>query len=136
MGTNEPKLFSTVFFGGGILVAALMLLATAAFVAPSVIVTVGERTPDAGAASMMRALGVAVLLVVVPRFQALFIFSMSALGKRTGALPNWLNILSVVVGLVLLINVLFFTPSVYIFPAWIGVVSLVLLFRPRPLDVG
>jgi len=134
MGKAEPKLFSTVFFGGGILVAALLLQSTAAMVAPSVVTEIGGRVPDAGAVSMMRGFGSALLLAITPRFQALFIFSMSALGMRTGVLPTWLNVLGVVVGLGLLINVTFFTPSVYIFPAWVAVVSVVLLIRPRPLS--
>ncbi len=80
---------------------------------------------------MVWGVGIAVLLGVVPKIQALFVFSTSTLGLRTGILPRWLIALSVIVGVGLLINIALFTTSVYIFPAWVLAVSLVLLIRPR-----
>jgi hypothetical protein len=80
---------------------------------------------------MMWGLGIALLLGVVPKIQALFVFSTSTLGLRTGILPRWLIVLSVIVGVGLLINITLFTASVYIFPIWVLAVSLVLLIRPR-----
>lgn len=80
---------------------------------------------------MMWGLGIALLLGVVPKIQALFVFSTSTLGLRTGILPRWLFVLSVIVGVGLLINFTLFTASVYIFPIWVLAVSLVLLIRPR-----
>lgn len=133
MGEREPKLFSTVFFGGGIIIAAGLLFGAAAVAASSVVVVVGGRVSEAGSVSTMRALGVALLIGIVPKIQALFVFSTSTLGLRTGILPRWLIVLSMIVGVGLLINITFFTTSVYIFPSWVLVVSLVLLVRPRPL---
>jgi len=133
MGEREPKLFSTVFFGGGIIIAAGLLLGVAALAAPSVEVEVGGRIPEAGPASIMRALGIALIIGVVPKIQALFVFSTGTLGLRTGILPQWLIALSFITGVGLLINITFFTPSVYVFPSWVLMVSLVLLIRPRPL---
>ncbi len=116
MGEQEPKLFSTVFFGGGVIIAAGLLLGVSTLAAP---------------VSMMWGLGIALLLGVVPKIQALFVFSTSTLGLRTGILPRWLIVLSVIVGVGLLINITLFTASVYIFPIWVLAVSLVLLIRPR-----
>ncbi len=131
MGDREPKLFATVFFGGGIIIASGLLFGTATLAAPSVLLVVGGEVSDVGAVSLMRALGVAVLIGILPKIQALFVFSTSTLGLRTKIFPRWLVVLGSVVGVGLLINVTFYTASVYVFPAWVLVVSAVLLVRPR-----
>lgn len=132
MGEREPKLFSTVFFGGGLLISAGLLFGTAVLAAPSIMLEVGDRVPDPGSASMTRAVGIAVLIGVVPKMQAVFMFSTGTLGLRTGILPRWLIIVSFVIGAGLLINISFFTTSVYAFPAWVALVSIVMLVRPHP----
>lgn len=134
MGEREPKLFATVFFGGGILISAGLLLGTAMLAAPSIMLEVGGSVTEPESASMARALGVAVLIGVVPKLQAVFMFSTGTLGLRTGTLPRWLVVVTILSGAGLLINISFFTPSVYVFPAWVALVSIVLLVRPRPLD--
>ena len=49
LGDVEPKLFGTVFLGGGILLAGVVVVGTAALAAPSVLVAAGGRAPDPGA---------------------------------------------------------------------------------------
>jgi len=93
---------------------------------------VGGRISEVGSVATIQALGIAVLIGVVPKIQALFVLSTTTLGLRTGILPRWLIVLSAALGVVLLINVTFFTTSVYVFPAWVFVVSFVLLVRPHP----
>ena len=66
-----------------------------------------------------------------PRVAALVMFSTASLARATRALPPWLIVGTYVVGLGELVNVTIRTPSVYVFPAWIAVVSVVLLAR-RP----
>lgn len=134
MGEREPKLFSTVFFGGGILMSAGLLFGTAVLAAPSIMLEVGGRVPDPGPASMTRAVGIAVLIGVVPKVQAVFMFSTGSLGLRTGTLPRWLIVVTILSATGLLINISFFTPSVYVFPVWVVLVSIVLLVRSRPRD--
>ena len=131
LGDVEPKLFGTVFLGGGILLAGVVVVGTAALAAPSVLVAAGGRAPDPGAASMSRALAVALLSVFAPRVATLVVFSTAALGRVTGALPRWLVWLSYLVGVGEFVNVTVARPTVYVFPAWIGLVSVVLLVR-RP----
>ena len=62
----------------------------------------------------------------------LVVFSTAALGRATGALPRWLIWLSYAVGIVELVNVTVATPTMFVFPAWIGLVSVVLLVRTPP----
>ena len=56
-------------------------------------------------------------------------FSTATLGRATGALPRWLVILTYVVGAIEFLNVTISEPTVYLFPAWIALVSLVVLVR-------
>jgi hypothetical protein len=131
LGEQEPKLVGTVFLGGAIILAGLTLVGAAVLAAPSVLVEAGG-TPDPGAAAISRALAVTVLSVFTPRVATLVMFSTAALARRTRALPRWLIVLTYVVGLAEFVNVTISTPAVYVFPAWIALVSVVLLVRPRP----
>ena len=70
--------------------------------------------------------------MVAPRVATLVVFSTATLGRSTGALPAWLVWLSYAIGVAELINVTVAAPTIYLFPAWIALVSIVLLIR-RPL---
>lgn len=135
IGEAEPKLFGTVFFGGGILFAALMFVGSAALAAPEVLGDEGERLLDADAAAMTRTFARIVLGVFAPRLGSLFVFSLSALALRTGALALWLVVVSYGVGIAMFVNVTFSTPNMYLFPFWIALVSFVLLIRGRQTDL-
>jgi hypothetical protein len=129
LGEGEPKLFGTVFQGGAILMAGVVLVGTAALAAPAVLVEAGGRLPDPGAASLTRALAVTLLSVFAPRVATLVVFSTAALGRATGALPRWLVWLSYAVGVFEFVNVTVAPTTVYVVPAWIALVSIVLLIR-------
>ncbi|MEX1286443.1 MAG: hypothetical protein AB1Z57_00740 [Acidimicrobiia bacterium] len=133
LGENEPKLFSTVFFGGGILFAALLLVGSAAIAVPAVLTDQVGRVPSVDVVLTSRSLGVIVLTDIATRVQALVVFSTSGLGLRTGALPRWLSLVGFVVGLGLLVTFGFREPLIAIaFPVWVALVSVVLFFWTRP----
>jgi len=129
LGDAEPKLFGTVFLGGAILLAGLMLAGSATLAAPTLLVESGGQLPDPASVSMMRALSVGLMTVIAPRVATLVMFSTAALGRATGALPRWLVLLSYLVGVAEFITVTVATPTIYVFPAWIALVSVVLLVR-------
>ncbi len=131
IGDAEPKLFGTVFFGGGILLAGLMFIGTASLAAPLVLVQETDRTVDPDVVATTRVLARIVLGVMAPRVASLFIFSLSGMALRTGTLPRWLVYFSYATGVLLFLNVTFTTPSIYVFPAWMAVMSLVLFVRDR-----
>lgn len=132
LGDREPRLFGTVFFGSSLLLAAMLFVGTALLSAPAVLVAIGERTPDPAAVSVTRAAAAVVLSVFAPRITTLVMFSTASLGRATGALPNWLIVVTYVIGVVEFVNVNFATPIVYLMPAWIALVSIVLLVRRPP----
>ncbi len=129
IGDREPKLFGTVFLGASILLAALVFLGATLLAAPAVQVVVADKAPDPGAASLLRAAAAAVLTVFLPRVATLVMFSTASLGRATGALPRWLVVVTFVIGAYELVNVTLATPTVFLVPAWIALVSVVLLVR-------
>lgn len=137
LGEREPRLFSTVFFGGGILLVGLLLVAAASLAVPWVLADYAGQVPSVDVALASRTLGVILLTDVATRVEALFAFSTSTLGLRTGALPKWVSFLGFFVGVGLLVTFGFREPLIAIaFPAWVALVSIVLLvWRPvRSLD--
>lgn len=129
LGDRAPTLTDTVFVGAGILVAGLIFAGIAAIAAPAVLVEAGGKLPNPGEVSITRAIAVSLLAIFAPRVATLVMFSTATLGRVTGALPRWLVILTYVVGAIEFLNVTISEPTVYLFPAWIALVSLVVLFR-------
>jgi hypothetical protein len=118
IGDREPKLFGTVFLGSSILLAA-----------PGIQVALTDKAPDPGSTSLLRAAAAAVLSVFLPRVATLVMFSTASLGRATGGLPRWLVLVTFAIGLFELVNVAVATPTVFLVPAWIALVSVVLLVR-------
>lgn len=129
IGDREPKLFGTVFLGASILLAGLLFLAAALLAAPALLVELGDKAPSPDAASLTRAAAAAVLSVFAPRIATLVMLSTASLGRATGAFPRWLVWLTFAFGAVELVNVSLATPTIYLLPGWIALVSVVLLIR-------
>jgi hypothetical protein len=129
IGDREPKLFGTVFFGSSILLAGLLFSGATLLAAPAVLAAVGDAAPDPGSTSLMRAAAAVVLSVFLPRVATLVMFSTASLGRATGGLPRWLVVTTFLIGLFELVNVTVSTPTVFLVPAWIALVSVVLLVR-------
>jgi hypothetical protein len=132
LGLQEPKMFGTVFLGGSILLAGLLFLGTAALAAPTVLLQVGGVVPEPGAASMSQGVSSIILTLFVPKLATLVILSASSLGLRTGALPRWLVVVSYAVGIGSFVTFTVSQPMVYVMPAWIAVVSVVMLVHRAP----
>jgi len=129
IGDREPKLFGTVFLGSSILLAALLFLGAALLAAPAILVAIADKAPDPGSTSLLRAAAAVVLSVFLPRVATLVMFSTASLGRATGGLPRWLVLVTFGIGLFELVNVTVATPTVFLVPAWIALVSVVLLVR-------
>jgi len=131
LGEQAPALTSTVFVGAGILVAGLMFSGIAAVAAPAVLVEAGGKLPSPAAVSITRAIAISLLAIFAPRVATLVMLSTATLGRVTGALPRWLVILTYVFGAIEFLNVTINEPTIYVFPAWIALVSLVMLARTK-----
>ena len=74
------------------------------------------------------------------RMAAVFTISVSTVGIRTSGLPRWVSYLGYLIALVLLVAAANQRWTQLVFPAWVLLVSVVILFvrppdRPRAVEV-
>ncbi len=123
-----------MFIGSATLYLAVWLVGASLLAAPAIALNL---QPDGritqGTATLAVGSGAALILVVAPRLQAVFVIITSTLILRTGVLPRWLAILGYLVGAAMLV-----VPTIYTFlgiglPAWVLVVSVtILMIRNQP----
>lgn len=129
LGERESRLVGTVFLGASVLLTGLILTGASALAAPSLLAEAGDQPVDPGAAAMLRSLAAIVLSVFTSRVATLVMFSLATLARKTGALPTWAVVVTYVLGVAEFVNVTLAEPRIYVFPAWIAFVSLLLLVR-------
>ena len=131
VGRLEDQLFATVFLATGLLFVAMLFAAGAA---ASAAVTAGRFGPTtAGSIAVLFGASLAKTLfyVFAVKMAGAFMLVSSTIGRRTGALPRWFTLLGLAAGIVMLFSVGFFEPLALIFPAWVAVVSVLLLRADR-----
>jgi hypothetical protein len=138
LGDREDRFFATVFFGSGIAYVAVWLVGAAVLAGPAVAMTMldaAEVTP--ASASLAGGVAAALILVVAPRIEAVFIFSTSTVILRSKVLPSWLALVGYAAGLVMFLAPFVYLPLGYIFPAWVFMVSVMMLIvRPNDLQAN
>jgi hypothetical protein len=131
VGDREDQFGGTVFFGSGMLLAGVMLVGSAALASPAVMATLADRVPDPGATALMVAFGTALMAIVLPRMQAMFVFSTSSLALRTDRISRWVSYFGYAISLVMFFMPILLEPLSLAFPIWVGVLSVALLIRRR-----
>ena len=132
LGDLEDRFFATVFLASGIVYVAVWLGGVAALAAPAVaMIQLDAAAVSPASASLAGGLSSALILVVAPRLQAVFIFSTSTVIVRSRVLPTWLGIVGYATGVVLFVTPLITQPAGYLFPVWVFAVSVVLLLTRR-----
>jgi len=136
LGDLEDRFLGTVFFGSAIVYVVIWLVSAAILAAPAVALTILETgAVDGATATLAWGFAAALVLVVAPRIQAVFVFTTSTIILRSAVLPRWLALFGYVVGVILLTVPLITQPTGVGFPVWVLVVSVtILLSRPRNDD--
>lgn len=128
LGDREDQFFATVFLGSAIVYVAVWLVGSALLAAPAVALSVEEAgSVSSETASLAGGFAAAVMLVVAPRIQAVFLFSSSTLILRTRRLPNWLAYLGYATGVILFTMPLVSDPLGIGLPLWVLIVSVTML---------
>ncbi|MGW5777704.1 hypothetical protein [Streptomyces sp. NPDC003863] len=122
-GEREEKFVSTVFLGSGLIFVATLFGAAAA--AWSVLDAGGQGS------SFGRDVAYALLTTYAMRMAAVFVLTTSTIGRRLGVLPRPLVALGYLAGLTLLVVGASVPWSELVFPAWVVVLSLNLLWGRR-----
>jgi hypothetical protein len=128
LGDRENRFFATAFFGSAVVFLATWLVGAGLLASPAVAMTL----LDAGAvspasASLAAGAGGSFLLVVAPRFQAVFVLATANLFRQSDAAPRWLTLVSTITGAVLFLVPLVTTPIGLLFPTWVFLVGVTLL---------
>ncbi len=138
LGDLEDRFLGTVFFGSAIVYVVIWLVSAAILAAPAVALTILETgAVDRATATLAWGFASALVLVVAPRIQAVFVFTTSTIILRSAVLPRWLALFGYVFGVILLTVPLITQPTGVGFPVWVLVVSVtILVSRPRNDDAG
>jgi hypothetical protein len=128
LGDREDRFFGTVFFGSSIAFVGVWLIAAAVLAAPAMVVKLNdEAVVSAASGSLAVGIGSALMLVVAPRLQAVFVITVSNVILRSGFLPRWLAYVGLATGLVMMVMPFVAEPMGLAFPAWVFLVSVVIL---------
>jgi hypothetical protein len=133
LGSVEDRLFSTVFLGSGLLFLAMLFVGAvlssgllAMFAAPSV---------NADLFAYGRNATQTLISVYAMRMAAVFTISVSTVVLRAAAMPRWVSYIGYLVALTLLVAAAEQKWTQLLFPAWVLLVSVVILFtRPSSSD--
>jgi hypothetical protein len=135
-GRFEDKFFASVFLGSGLLFLAMTFVASAVGVA---LASSHVFATDPAAHADLVAFGQLLLTTLTKtyalRMAAVFMISLATIWLKTGLMPTWLVITTYVVAVTLLITADVSMWITLAFPAWVLVVSLLVLSRAGVIDL-
>ncbi len=132
LADREDKFYATVFLGSGIMFAILAMTAAVCAAAPTLVVHFGgEESLSDSTLALAQGLWFGIWGIGASRFAGVFMAATSTLGQRFGVLPTWLARGGSALGVLLAITGAFAGPLYFVFPAWLALVSITLLFSPR-----
>jgi hypothetical protein len=130
LGTMEDQFFSTVFFGSGLLFLAMMF--TSAAVAGGILSSFAIE-PDTLTKSGTLVFGRAVMYTIAEgyalRMAGVFMISLATIWMRTRVMPRMFVFFSYALALVLLVSSNVTAWLMLVFPAWVFVISVFILFE-------
>jgi hypothetical protein len=130
LGEIEDRLFSTVFMGSGLLFLAMLF--TGAATSASLMAMLAGADVNADVFAYGRETAQGLFSVYAMRMAAVFTLSVSTVGLRTSALPRWVSFLGYLMALVLLVAAAEQQWTQLVFPSWVLLVSLAILFVRQP----
>ena len=128
LGDVEDRLFSTVFMGSGLLFLAMLFVG--AITTASLVEMLGGSNVNTDIYAFNRDSTQTLVSVYAMRMAAVFTLSVSTVGLRTSATPRWVSYLGYLAALVLLLAAGEHKWTQLVFPAWVLLLSLTILFRP------
>jgi hypothetical protein len=130
LGENEDRFFATVFLGSGLLFLAMLFASSA--VAGGIISIYGSAPAtlmSSGIYTFGRALTYEIMNVYAMKMAGVFMISTCTLALRTGIVPRWMAILGYILALFLLLSMGFFYWAPLIFPLFVLMISVRILWE-------
>jgi hypothetical protein len=129
IGELEDRFFATVFFGSGLLFIATTFVASA--VGGSMVATYAARPTEmveSGLYFFSRDTMYRIANVYAIRMASVFMMSLGTIWVRTKSMPRPLVVLTYLTALVLMVSISFSLWVVLVFPSWVLVISIYILF--------
>lgn len=133
----EDQLFSSVFIGSGLLFLAMIFVSAAiagGLVATAPLIT--DEQTRADLTTFGRAVMLQVSNIYALRMAGVLLISLATMWLRTRVMPRWLAFVTYAVALVLLFVTTLSLWATLIFPAWVLVVSVLILVQNFRRRVG
>jgi len=130
LGSVEDRLFSTVFLGSGLLFLAMLFVG--AVLSSGLLAMFAGSSVNADLFAYGRNITQTLISVYAMRMAAVFTISVSTVGLRASAMPRWVSYIGYVVALILLVAAGEHKWTQLMFPAWVLLVSVVILFTRPP----
>ena len=135
IGALEDRFFATVFLGSGLLFVAMVFVGAAAVGGLLSDPALRSGTPtDSALWDLQRRVALTLINTYAIKMAAVFIFSTTTIGMRTGLLPRWLTVAGFAAGLVLLFGSSVTAWMNLVLPVWAFVLSVDILVRNRRLQ--
>jgi hypothetical protein len=130
LGGFEDQLFATVFFGSSLLFLAMVFVASA--IAGGILASARISADELLQREVVffgRAVMLQITNVYALRMAGVFMISLGTIWWRTGLMPRWLAIITLLLALSLLLVSNLSLWVTLIFPAWVFMISLFILLR-------
>jgi hypothetical protein len=129
LGEFEDRFFSSVFYGSSLLFLAMVFVSMA--IAGGILATyhmIDGETPDYTVIYFGRALMLHISNVYALRMAGVTMISLATIWLRTGLMPRWLAVVTYSLALALLVVVNYSVWVTLIFPGWVFLISLFILW--------
>jgi len=130
LGGKEDKFFATVFLGSGLMFLAMIFVAASALAG---IILAHAIVPDAlrgsAAFAFARAFTFSIMHIYALKMAAVFMVTTSTLAIKTHLTARWIAFLGFACAALLLIGSSYLDWAVFVFPAWVLLVSGNILFE-------
>src|SRR5215831_6141054 len=129
LGSREDQFFATVFLGSGLLLLA-MLFAAAAVVGAVIIAfhAAPEALEHSATFHFARGLAYGMINIYLVKTASVFMITTSTIALYTRLIPRWLAVGGYLVAVILLFGSYYLDWSLMVFPLWVLVVSLSILW--------
>ena len=128
LGALEDRFFATVFLGSGLLYVAMIF--TSAALAGGlirVLINTPQVIVQTGTYALGRAQVYQIMNVYGIKMAGVFMFTTSTILLRTAIFPRWIAFLGYALGAVLLLSIGIINWIPLVFPAWVFLISVVIL---------
>jgi hypothetical protein len=130
-GTRKRRnmLISDLQLMSGAVFTAIFLVGVGAIATPLVVMDSGIGSISLEDALLVAGFGNSLMDVMGVRIAAIFVLATASLGVTTSVLPRWFSLTSYAFGALLMLAPMVDPPLILAFPAWVIVLSLILLFH-------